>query len=153
MTITFLDIDGVLNSEDYAIYRYVFKETDSDEFFDKRAIAFLNLLIEETDTKIVLSSSWRSDLEEVKKRMTDNGFKYDIFDITPYRESRIRGEEIQDWIDEYEKTHEPLESYVILDDDCDILPEQNDNFVQCDFMNGLTCKEVYKAENILTKIV
>jgi hypothetical protein len=53
------------------------------------------------------------------------------------------------WIDKYEKDHEPLESYVILDDDNDMLPEQENSFVLCDFQHGLTCKEAYKAIDIL----
>ena len=97
----------------------------------------------------MLSSSWRGDREYTEKRLKDAGFQYEIFDITPYCESRVRGEEIQAWIDKYEKDHESLESYVIIDDDDDMLPEQKDNFVRCKFYHGLTCMEVCKAIDIL----
>lgn len=149
MKICFLDVDGVLNSEDYAIYRYEAKKFDSDEFIDERAVAFLNYIIDKTQAKIVLSSSWRGNFDETYERLKKVGFKYNFFDKTPYLESRHRGSEIQKWIDEYEKTHEPLESYIILDDDDDMLPEQKNNFVHCNFQHGLTCVDVYKAIDIL----
>lgn len=149
MKVLFLDVDGVVNSEDYALYRFYGKKFTLDEFIDERPIVLLNYIIKKTDAKVVLSSSWRGDLENTEKRLKAGGLQYDIFDITPYCESRVRGEEIQAWIDKYEKDHEPLESYVILDDDDDILPEQLNNFVQCDFHHGLTCVDVYKAIEIL----
>lgn len=143
------DIDGVLNSEDYAVYRYVTKKFDTDQFVDERAVAFLNYIIDQTQAKIVLSSSWRGNFNETNKRLINAGCKYELFDKTPHFESRHRGSEIQAWIDEYEKTHEPLESYVILDDDNDMLDEQENNFVQCNFIHGLTSYDCYKAIEIL----
>jgi histidinol phosphatase-like enzyme len=149
MKICFLDIDGVINSEDYAIYRFYGKKFDLDEFIDERPIVMLNYIIEQTDAKVVLSSSWRRDWENTEKRLKAGGFQYNIFDVTPYDPNRFRGKEIKMWIDKYEKDHEPLESYVILDDDDDMLPEQENNFVHCNFQHGLTCKETYKAIDIL----
>lgn len=149
MKILFLDIDGVINSEDYAVYRYAAKMPDPDEFIDERAVAFLNYIIEETGAKVVLSSSWRGNVEETLDRLKVAGFKYDFFDKTPYLGSRHRGSEIQKWIDEYEKTNEPLESYVIIDDDNDMLDDQEKNFVQCNFIHGLTSVDCYKAIGIL----
>lgn len=149
MKTVFLDVDGVINSEDYALYRFYGNKLTLDEYFDERPIVLLNYIIEQTGAKVVLSSSWRGDLENTEKRLKAGGFKYDIFDITPYEPNRYRGKEIKMWIDKYEKDHEPLESYVILDDDNDMLPEQENSFVQCDFQHGLTCKEAYKAIDIL----
>lgn len=149
MKVIFLDIDGIINSEDYALYRYESKKFDLDEFIDERAVALLNYIIKKTDAKVVLSSSWRGDRENTEKRLKAGGFKYDIFDITPYEPTRYRGKEIKMWIDKYEKDHEPLESYVIIDDDDDMLPEQKNNFVHCNFQHGLTCVDVYKAIDIL----
>ena len=151
MKVIFLDIDGVINSEDYTIYRYYGKKFDLDEFIDERPVTLLNYIIKKTGAKVVLSSSWRCDVPETLERLKKAGFQYDLFDITPYLGSRHRGSEIQVWIDNYEKDHELLESYVILDDDNDMLPEQEENFVQCDFMHGLTSKEVYRCLDILKK--
>ena len=48
MKVIFLDIDGVINSEDYAIYRFYGKKFDLDEFIDERPIVMLNYIIEKT---------------------------------------------------------------------------------------------------------
>lgn len=149
MKVIFLDIDGVINSEDYAVYRHEASQFNKDEFIDERAVAFLNYLIGQTGAKVVLSSSWRNDVPRTLEMMRRNGFQYDFFDFTPYLESRHRGNEIQAWIDNYEKDHEPLESYVILDDDNDIVDGQEKNFVQCNFIHGLTSVDCYKAIGIL----
>lgn len=149
MKILFLDVDGCLNSEDYAVYRYVTKKFDTDQFVDERAVAFLNYIIAQTQAKVVLSSSWRGDWINAEKRLKNNGFDYSIYDITPYDPTRFRGKEIKMWIDKYEKDHEPLESYVILDDDNDMLDEQRNNFVRCNFIHGLTSHDCYKAIEIL----
>lgn len=149
MKIIFLDVDGVINSEDYAVYRYETKQFNKDQFIDERAVAFLNYLIDQTGAKVVLSSSWRNDVPRTLEMMRRNGFQYDFFDFTPYLESCHRGSEIQAWIDNYEKDHEPLESYVIIDDDNDILDGQEKNFVQCNFIHGLTSVDCYKAIGIL----
>ena len=81
MKVLFLDIDGVLNSENWFAYRiYCVKNNmvnilmnfvDTDDrnikhkltMLDDRAIANLNRIIEETGCKVVLSSSWRSSIE------------------------------------------------------------------------------------------
>lgn len=149
MKIAFLDIDGVINSEDYAVYRYETKQFNKDQFIDERAVAFLNYLIDQTEAKVVLSSSWRGSFEETENRLKAAGFKYEFFDKTPYLGSRHRGSEIKAWIEEYEKNNEPLESYVIIDDDNDILEDQEKNFVQCNFIHGLTSVDCYKAIGIL----
>ena len=149
MKVLFLDIDGVINSEDYAMYRHETKKFDLDEAIDERAVAFLNYIIDQTEAKVVLSSSWRGSFEETENRLKAAGFKYDFFDKTPYHTTRHRGTEIQEWIDKYEKDHEPIESYVIIDDDNDMLESQENNFVQCNFVHGLTSHDCYKAIEIL----
>jgi len=77
MNVIFLDVDGVLNSEDFLRKReeehrqlghegpaFPRRETKCDCFrldrqIDPVAIAHLNDLVEETAAKIVISSSWR----------------------------------------------------------------------------------------------
>jgi hypothetical protein len=151
--IVFLDIDGVINSEDYALYRNASRRFNLDEFVDERAVTFLNYIVKKTDAKIVLSSSWRGNMGLISERMTKCGFVYDFFDKTPYHPSRHRGTEIKEWIDKYEETHEPIDNYVILDDDSDILSEQKDHFVHCNNVHGLTSEDSYKAINILNGVI
>ena len=59
-----------------------------------------------------------------------------------------RGEEIKTWMDKESEKNE-IESYVILDDDSDMLPEQMSNFIHIDGQVGLTDKDVFAAIEIL----
>ena len=176
MKVLFLDIDGVLNSENWFAYRiYCVKNNmvnilmnfvDTDDrnikhkltMLDDRAIANLNRIIEETGCKVVLSSSWRSSIES-ENIFTQNlfklkGFKYEFYDVTPrlwFSDFSIRrGEEIKFWLDKESEKHE-IESFVILDDDSDILPEQMNNFIHVDGQVGLTDRDVLTAIEILNK--
>ena len=176
MKVLFLDIDGVLNSENWFAYRiYCVKNNmvnilmnfvDTDDrnikhkltMLDDRAIANLNRIIEETGCKVVLSSSWRSSIES-ENIFTQNllklkGFKYEFYDVTPrlwFSDFSIRrGEEIKFWLDKESEKHE-IESFVILDDDSDMLPEQMNNFIHVDGQVGLTDRDVLAAIEILNK--
>ena len=177
MKVLFLDIDGVLNSENWFGYRlYCIKNNMFNEvinfvntnderikyklsMIDDRAIANLNRIIEETDCKVLLSSSWRSCVE-VENALTKyllklKGFKYELYDVTPrlwFNDFSIRrGEEIQLWMDKESEKNE-IESFVILDDnDSDMLPEQMNNFIHVDGQVGLTDRDVFAAIEILNK--
>lgn len=176
MKVLFLDIDGVLNSENWFAYRiYCVKNNmvnilmnfvDTDDrnikhkltMLDDRAIANLNRIIEETGCKVVLSSSWRSSIES-ENIFTQNllklkGFKYEFYDVTPrlwFSDFSIRrGEEIKFWLDKESEKHE-IESFVILDDDSDMLPEQINNFIHVDGQVGLTDRDVLTAIEILNR--
>ena len=176
MKVLFLDIDGVLNSENWFAYRiYCVKNNmvnilmnfvDTDDrnikhkltMLDDRAIANLNRIIEETGCKVVLSSSWRSSIES-ENIFTQNllklkGFKYEFYDVTPrlwFSDfSTRRGEEINVWLDKESEKHE-IESFVILDDDSDMLPEQMNNFIHVDGQVGLTDRDVLTAIEILNR--
>ena len=176
MKVLFLDIDGVLNSENWFAYRiYCVKNNmvnilmnfvDTDDrnikhkltMLDDRAIANLNRIVEETGCKVVLSSSWRSSIES-ENIFTQNllklkGFKYEFYDVTPrlwFSDFSIRrGEEIKFWLDKESENHK-IESFVILDDDSDMLPEQMNNFIHVDGQVGLTDRDVLTAIEILNK--
>ena len=177
MKVLFLDIDGVLNSENWFGYRlYCIKNNMFNEvinfvntnderikyklsMIDDRAIANLNRIIEETGCKVVLSSSWRSCVETentlIEYLLKLKGFKYELYDVTPrlwFNDSSIkRGEEIQLWMDKESEKNE-IESFVILDDDdSDMLPEQMNNFIHVDGQVGLTDRDVFAAIEILNK--
>ena len=176
MKVLFLDIDGVLNSENWFAYRiYCVKNNmvnilmnfvDTDDrnikhkltMLDDRAIANLNRIIEETGCKVVLSSSWRSsnELENIftQDLLKLKGFKYEFYDVTPrlwFSDFSIRrGEEIKFWLDKESEKHN-IESFVILDDDSDMLPEQMNNFVHVDGQVGLTDRDVFTAIEILNR--
>lgn len=174
MKVLFLDIDGVLNSDNWFGYRlYCIKNNMYDRvlnfidtndentehkltMIDDRAIANLNRIVEETGCKVVLSSSWRSSQESenvfTQYILKLKGFKYELYDVTPrlwHKEfGTQRGEEIHSWINKESEKNE-IESYVILDDDSDMLPEQMNNFIHVDSNIGLTDKDVFTAIKIL----
>lgn len=92
MKIIFLDIDGVLNSQDWYIYRRDNVEMDSINTqypfyeFDPRSVERLNRIITETEAKIVVSSSWRSGetVESLQKLFNLVGIKGDVIGLTPH---------------------------------------------------------------------
>lgn len=153
----FLDIDGVLNSEQF--YEEKTHKERFEEFrkefedyvafkladIDSKAVKLLNKLTDISKAKIVVSSSWRSipNLELLFKYV---GIKESIFGKTPYLDSRYRGKEINEWL---KNIKEPYK-YVILDDDNDMLEEQLNNFIQTDWRKGLTDKDVTEAIKILS---
>lgn len=157
----FLDFDGVLNSNDW----YTKNKTKGD--FDPKAIERLNYIVEQTNAKIVLSTSWRFD-PNIYDKCKEIGIKGEVIGRTPslryfastnnHSSSFIcRGNEIAAWLTEFiEKNqlhscHWQYDSYVIIDDDCDMLLSQKDNFVHVDYFKGLTKKDAEKAIKILNR--
>ncbi len=183
MKIIFLDIDGVLN---------VIPE-GRDEYgslFHDHLVENLKSIIEATNAKIVISSSWRKDgltiMQEMWKKRELPG---EVIDVTPslylqkggsiifwndklskHPTQRIhgysvpRGSEIEYWLQNeahQNKEIDFVESYVILDDDTDMLLSQARKFVQCsgniddkdcvDAGYGLTEKCAIQAINILNR--
>lgn len=149
MKIIFLDFDGVIST-----YEKGWR-------FDVEKIELLKEIVDKTDAKIVVTSSWKRGFTEVdnfiksfydKPRNKDlknvtifDWFAKSIYDITDNNGS-WRGDEIQRWID---KHNEEIESYVILDDDSDFRDNQLFNFVQTDTYEGITSREVKLCIKIL----
>lgn len=137
--IIFLDFDGVITIPPHWNLN-----------LDK--IKNLKKIVDATNAKIVVSSSWRAmDVETTKSRILVNNnnkilnwFKDNIYDITPI--AGYRGEEIQRWIDSHD-----IENYVIIDDDTDMLDSQIMNFVQTNYEFGLTEQQVNLAIKVLNK--
>lgn len=152
MKVIFLDIDGVLNNEEFTLllhkrllgreqYLQVFRDI-GEMPFDYRSCVLLQKLIHETGAEVVLSSIWRLSDKHVEGIKKYAGIE--IKDKTP-RLSCSRGIEI----DTYLNVHPEVTNYVILDDDTDMLSEQSTHFVQCDAKAGFTYKEYEKAKDIL----
>lgn len=162
MKVIFLDIDGVLNHElwfkNWIKYKKENINTIEKErrWFDPRCIELLNRLVRETNAKIVISSSWRlgSSLEDLTNKLKSVGLVADIIAKTPKLEfERVgktvpRGNEIAYWM---EFTKNKIESYVILDDDSDMLLSQANNFIKIDTYCGITHNTVNKAKLILNQ--
>ena len=125
--IIFLDIDGVLNVIPQGFDKYGSK-------FHKHFENNLKYLVEKTEAKIVISSTWRmSGLIAMQNMWLDRDLAGEVIDVTPtarYMESYEidgfeRGYEIQHWLD-----RNPTKCYVIIDDDTDMLDVQLNNFVR-----------------------
>lgn len=126
MKIIFLDIDGVLNV--YCQSRDKYGCTFHDNLVDN-----LRWIIESTNAKIVVSSTWRlSGKQSILDMWEYRNLPGEVIDITPnltygsgLNSNTKRGNEIQQWLDE----HIDVTKYVILDDDSDMLKHQMENFV------------------------
>ena len=149
--ILFLDIDGVLNSFDNSnsrslLYKLSDDNKSRDEFgrlFDERCVRWLTYIVEMTDCKIVISSTWRkSGLIVMKEMWEKRKLPGEVIDITPlepneklinlYGEYDVdRGYEIQEWLDKNK-----WNSYCIVDDYYGMLEHQN--FVETRGREGLT---------------
>lgn len=149
MKIIFLDIDGVLNHEEWYDKVVTSKVNPINQDLDPSSIGKINRIISLTDAKIVLSSSWRVDSNCATMLYKSGLFKDSIIDKTPYihhDENHMRGFEIQKWLDE---TGYKIFSYVIIDDDKDMLDSQMSNFIQTSRWTGITDEDVDKCIKIL----
>jgi HAD domain in Swiss Army Knife RNA repair proteins len=137
LTIVFLDIDGVLNSDDR---RSRLAESSS---LDPRAVARLNSILLETGARLVLSSSWRYVI--LGGAMTLQGFEYLLRThgvandclaghTCPDEETAGRGAQIRRWLDE----HGPVTAWAALDDMPLDLGDDSWHHVQTDPRVGLS---------------
>lgn len=118
--VIFLDIDGVLNSEEFFIKRdkkhiKALEEENKDYLvydLDKKAVKILNETLNLTNCEIVLSSSWRIfGLERVNNALKEVGFKYEI-NYKTTMDDMDRGLQIKKFAEENN-----VENYIVLDDE------------------------------------
>lgn len=127
MKVIFLDIDGVLNtSETFKIREQIEKETgiwniEIDEF----RVAYLKQIIDETGAKVVLSSSWKKDFENIDGKVVPihekgegllnilNKHGIGLYDILKKGYDLNREDLITIWLSE----HPNVESFIIIDDE------------------------------------
>ena len=66
--VLFLDVDGVLNNGVWAseMYEQGVRVYD-DHILEERALDLLKRILYATDARVVISSSWRNDLEAYRK--------------------------------------------------------------------------------------
>jgi hypothetical protein len=153
--IIFLDFDGVLNTEAHLRSLQKEKVRSRDEFghkFCPTATDNLAWIIRDTGAKIVVSSTWRaSGLAAMREMWKARELPGEITGITPHRYSRLRGEEIEQYLSSFRETQGYFPDYVIIDDDQDMLGVQTENFVQTDYIYGITLNDAWKAIQILNQ--
>lgn len=160
MKVIFLDIDGVLNMMHINMGKDEYGDIFHDHFVNN-----LRYIIDQTDVKIVISSTWKmSGLTIMKELWEFRNLPGEIIDVTTdcpqiqgveFYDLVERGHEIQEWLDNNE-----VDNYVIIDDVPDMLKSQEDHFVKTsnnhshsDHIHGLgltiECSE--KVINILNR--
>ena len=163
--VIFLDIDGVLNTQDW--HSRMTKDTPRDEFgwaFDPVAVENLAHIVKETGASIVISSSWKFlGLAKLREMWKIRNLPGTLLDITPNTVSDevllnanldemelgvCRGNEIKEWLSRHKGE---VSNYVIIDDFDDLLPEQDDHVVLTDTLIGITVYDAKKAISILNR--
>ena len=132
MKVIFLDIDGVLNSHRTAIAfgGMPFDAKAHRHRFDEVALRLIDGIATTAGANIVLSSSWRNDSNW---QQIGPALGLAIIDRTPSYLGP-RGKEIAAWL----AAHPEVQSYAIVDDDGDMLPEQKPFFVHTNMFEGFT---------------
>lgn len=160
INIIFLDIDGVLNTHNHLVKQV---EEAGKNYYEAQfnfcpvSLENLKQIVEETNSKIVISSTWRSSRDmpydnphhrfwkAIQRNLNTVNLDREIIDITPYINTldRIRGQEIQLWLSQH-----LVDNFVIIDDDSDMGDLKN-HLAQCTTLDGLTDKVKDKAIEIL----
>jgi HAD domain in Swiss Army Knife RNA repair proteins len=138
MKVLFLDIDGVLNSEEYALSL----GKGGMLGINPESVKILDRIIDETGAKIVISSSWRGSSDLLADIRNTVG---EYIDITP-RLSGIRGTEVREWLRNH---HLEVSRYAILDDDSDFFKYQP--LFKTTWKKGLTDEIADKVIEYLNK--
>jgi len=160
MKLIFLDIDGVLNSEQSQCMYYHHKawlESKLGKGSKTRelcpiSISNLDYLMREVpDAKVVISSSWRigETLESLKEILKEQKVQQTekIIGLTPVFNinGKRRGLEIEAFL-KAQKEH--VESFVILDDDSDMEPYM-DRLILTHWRDGLVRSKTIEALHLL----
>lgn len=103
MKVIFVDVDGVLNSDDFI------DSVKGKQDIDIKTVLLLKRAIEETGAKIVMDTSFRytQSFLKVQEMLLQNGI---MFDKTPFIDNE-RGKEIKQYLSE----HRNIEDYILLD--------------------------------------
>ena len=153
MNIIFLDVDGVLNM--YGSSSRTFMKPYG-QHIEQHLVCRLNYICEMVqDLKIVISSSWRNDMEDLKTQMENQGFKFwdRIIGKTIHDKTGFRGLEILEWF-----VKNTAEKYLVIDDEiidicgdyCNVIPKEN--VLQTDGNEGLLHKDAMYIINYFKEV-
>ena len=99
MRIVFLDFDGVLNTAHYIHVMESRKLQCNDEYgslFDPASVSYLRRIIDKTDAKIVVTSSWKKlmSYSDILSMWHKRSLPGEVIDVCPIPEGRRkRGDE------------------------------------------------------------
>lgn len=146
MKVIFLDIDGVLNIT--AGPEPTWKK--QTYHIEEELVEMLNMfLVDNLDIMIVVSSSWRDDMDDLKRQLEHQGFEYwnNIIGHTML-EGDFRGLQVATYMEE-----NSISNYVILDDMYytheDIDPKR---FIKTNPYTGITDEDIKLIGEILNEV-
>lgn len=153
-TIVFLDIDGVLNSTQWAGRRparglvppSTADEAFAGEWIDPAAVSRLREIVDRTNASIVLMSSWRNrmDVMEFRRLLSLHGWgAAPVIGATPTIRGASRGDEVNAWLQD---VGGPVH-HICIDDDSDFLPHQT--LIQTNPDVGITDDDVTRCVKAL----
>jgi hypothetical protein len=145
MKVIFLDLDGVLNGDEF-LDQDRMSDKDGDwvqwwtDWIDPVAVEHLNSITDRTEAKLVFSSNRRTwlSLQDIAHIFSTVGITGELIDKTPYLRGEDRGTEIRQWLVD---TKLEVESFVVLDDHDDV-GDLSDRLVRVDSVTGLTSRDV-----------
>jgi len=151
MKLIFLDIDGVLNSEDFFNARVhtpeAKKKWTEESDFDPDAVSLLNHISDATGANFVVTSAWRigrtvSELQDLFKRVGITG--------KVVGRTRSIGDERRDEIQEWIDSHDMCEAFVVIDDEYD-MGLFTMRFVKTNWKHGLEHIHMHMAIDLLNE--
>lgn len=150
MKVVFLDIDGVLNSNEW------FKRhpTPGKWALDRTCVQRINIICEKAKADVVISSSWRLHMKPqyLIEILVSHGLTASVIGLTPRLfyglKEADRGDEIGTWLDKFGQEGN-IEKFVILDD-YDDMNIYSPYLVQTSPEVGITDIDVKLAISILT---
>ena len=151
MNIIFLDVDGVLNSMRKLIelYEQTGKPHSGNNFpFDEKCLENLKILVKETSSKIVVTSTWRKSKDDMKvliNKLKEYDLDKEVIGYTPILYTK-REEEIIEYLN---KLNNKV-NYVIIDDISN-MGRLNDKLVVTSHITGFTEENMKTAIKILKK--
>ena len=151
MNIIFLDIDGVLNSHRKLkeVYEKTHKPHSGYNYpFDEICLNNLKRLVELTNSKLVITSTWWKDKEgrdKIIEALKEYQLDQSIIGYTPIL-NQPRGVEIQAYLD----TLEIQPNFIIIDDDTD-MESLMDYLIKTNISVGLTKENVEEGIKKLLK--
>lgn len=157
----FLDFDGVLNSGNNYNRLVMSGLPVKDRYgtlFDAKCVSRLDMVLERTGAKIIVTSSWRYvlSLRELDAMWRERELPGAISDILPLDVplppnpySPQRGAEIEEWFRRRRKQAAKCR-YAIIDDVPDFLPHQMPHVVCTNPDKGFSDENVEQAVALLT---
>ena len=138
----FLDIDGVLNSQEFWARHVAAGGRGGLDGIDELAVRRLNTLVATSGARVIVSSYWRFyGVPTLQILLDQKGASFLLAGHTTYRRGMSRGAEIAEFLNTYQT---PVASFVILDDDDD-MGDLAGHLIQIDHRVGLTDADVERA--------